>query len=55
MCRPATCMTCKKKTWKGCGQHIEAVKAMVGKQNWCTCKGADRKPQGFLSALFGSK
>lgn len=52
MCQPATCATCKKTTWKGCGQHIQQVKASVPPAKWCTCKPEDRKPQGVFSRLF---
>ena len=29
MCRPATCKTCGKTTWAGCGQHVDQVMAGV--------------------------
>lgn len=35
MCRPATCRTCGKTTWAGCGQHVAAVKASVPRTDWC--------------------
>ena len=35
MCQPTTCRVCGKTTWKGCGDHIEAVKARVPADQWC--------------------
>lgn len=35
MCSPATCDTCGKTTWAGCGQHIADVKAHVPVEQWC--------------------
>ena len=29
MCRAVNCKTCGKKTWAGCGQHVEQVMAGV--------------------------
>lgn len=37
MCSPAACPTCHKTTWRGCGQHVAAVKARVPDDQWCTC------------------
>ncbi|SPO43554.1 uncharacterized protein PSANT_01239 [Moesziomyces antarcticus] len=36
-CMPATCDKCGKTTWRGCGAHIESVKATVPKDQWCEC------------------
>lgn len=38
MCRPATCPTCQKTTWAGCGQHVDAVMTHVPTARRCTCK-----------------
>lgn len=38
MCRPATCPTCQKTTWAGCGQHVDAVMTHVPTAQRCTCK-----------------
>ena len=35
MCRPATCRTCGKTTWAGCGQHVDQVRATVPADQWC--------------------
>lgn len=35
MCRPATCKTCGKTTWAGCGQHVATVRAGVPTGQWC--------------------
>ncbi|MCL1872434.1 MAG: hypothetical protein FWF90_18750 [Promicromonosporaceae bacterium] len=53
MCYPATCKTCGKTTWAGCGQHVDSVKAQVPAAQWCS--GHDDAPQsgGFFSRLFG--
>ena len=37
MCRPATCRTCGKATYKGCGQHVEQVLKGVPKNQRCSC------------------
>jgi hypothetical protein len=54
MCRPATCKTCGKTTWAGCGQHVDQVMAGVPRAE--RCQGhADEPGQGssFLGRLFG--
>lgn len=51
MCLPASCETCSKITWKGCGRHIEAVQKQVEPANWCTCADEDRKPGAILDAI----
>ncbi len=38
MCSPATCQTCGKTTWTGCGQHADAVMAGVPRDQQCTCR-----------------
>lgn len=35
MCRPATCKTCGKTTWAGCGQHVDQVMARVPRADRC--------------------
>jgi hypothetical protein len=35
MCQPATCSTCGKVTWQGCGLHIEEALAGVPEENRC--------------------
>jgi len=58
MCRPATCRTCKKTTWAGCGQHVAMVKRSVPAANWCNGKhsqaeiAAAKGSGGFFARLF---
>jgi hypothetical protein len=42
VCRPATCHTCGKATYKGCGQHVEQVLKSVSKNQRCTCTPGNR-------------
>ena len=55
MCRPATCRTCGKTTWAGCGQHVDQVMAGVPRTD--RCPGHDDEPGqaggSFLGRLFG--
>lgn len=51
MCRAATCKTCGKTTWAGCGQHVASVKAAVPASQWCG--GHEKQKKGFLAGLFG--
>lgn len=58
MCRPATCKTCGKTTWAGCGQHVDAVRRTVPAGQWCgghqDAKGSEgASSSGFLGRLFG--
>ena len=39
MCSPATCRTCRKTTWSGCGQHVSQVMGRVPAAQRCTCNG----------------
>ena len=53
MCRPATCRTCGKTTWAGCGQHVDQVMRNVPAAQ--RCAGHDKGESasgGFLSKLF---
>ncbi|KAL7936250.1 hypothetical protein V8C35DRAFT_278463 [Trichoderma chlorosporum] len=38
MCRSATCNTCHKVTWWGCGKHIPGVLDSVAENDRCTCE-----------------
>ena len=40
MCRPATCRSCGKATYAGCGQHIEQVLSGVPQSQRCSCATA---------------
>ncbi|MGO4596298.1 hypothetical protein [Terrabacter sp. 2RAF25] len=54
MCRPATCQTCGKTTWAGCGQHVDQVMARVPRDARCPGHpGAQRAGGSFLSRLLG--
>jgi len=35
MCRQITCGDCKKKTWAGCGMHIDAALSGVAEADRC--------------------
>jgi hypothetical protein len=52
MCRPATCRTCGKTTWAGCGQHVDQVmRAVPAAQR---CAGHEKESGGgFFARLFG--
>ncbi|KAL8420023.1 hypothetical protein RB594_002976 [Gaeumannomyces avenae] len=38
MCFGATCGTCSKKSWRGCGSHIPSAMSGVKEEDWCTCE-----------------
>ncbi|KAF2218195.1 hypothetical protein BDZ85DRAFT_270810 [Elsinoe ampelina] len=52
MCKPATCGTCNKKSWWGCGSHIPMVMDSIPKEEWCGCdpkvekEGTEYPPMG---------
>ncbi|KAI2472213.1 hypothetical protein F4781DRAFT_33665 [Annulohypoxylon bovei var. microspora] len=52
MCMKATCGTCGKTTWFGCGNHIPSVLDNISSQDWCTCEpkvsvdGKEYPPKG---------
>lgn len=50
MCQQATCSTCGKITWRGCGEHVDQV--MAGVPDAQRCPGHPKEP-GKLSKLFG--
>jgi hypothetical protein len=53
MCREATCQTCGKTTWAGCGQHVESVRRGVPAAQWCGGhEDAPASTGGFFSRLF---
>ena len=47
MCRPTTCEVCGKTTWKGCGKHIDSVKAKVPDEEYA----AAEKKRGFFGSF----
>jgi hypothetical protein len=55
MCRPATCRTCNKATYKGCGEHVEQVLKDVPRNERCTCSPdvRDTSSPSLLSRILG--
>lgn len=55
MCRPTVCEACGKTTWKGCGQHIDKVKATVPADQWCNGQHTDEERSAVRGkrGLFG--
>ena len=58
MCQKVTCKICQKKTWAGCGQHVQQVMSGVPKAQQCSCTAADKAAYkaahpGFFARLFG--
>lgn len=52
MCSPATCPTCGKATWTGCGNHVES--ALAGIPQSQRCEGhASATTASLGSRLFG--
>jgi len=37
MCMAASCPTCQKTTWRGCGLHVPGVFNNVPEEKRCTC------------------
>jgi len=52
MCRPATCKTCGKTTWAGCGQHVAQVKATVPAGQWCPGHPRPARRGGWISRIL---
>ena len=54
MCRRATCKTCGKTTWAGCGQHVDQVMASVPSADRCPGHPKDKSSSSgsFLTRLF---
>ncbi len=55
MCRAATCKTCGKTTWAGCGQHVDQVMAGVAHADRCLGHPQDQGSSAgsFLTRLLG--
>lgn len=55
MCQPATCRTCGKASYTGCGQHVEQVLRGVARNQRCSCPPSARRASGgsLLSRLLG--
>lgn len=55
MCSRATCRTCGKATYRGCGMHVEQVLAGVPRSQRCGCDKNEQSSRGGLfRKLFGS-
>ncbi len=54
MCSPATCRTCGKPSYTGCGQHVERVLGHVPVDQRCSCATAQQAPlpPSLLATLF---
>lgn len=52
MCRQVTCRTCGKKTWAGCGRHIDQAMSGVPSTDRCPGHAKDRRA-GLFARLFG--
>ncbi|SCX60611.1 hypothetical protein SAMN03159343_4127 [Klenkia marina] len=52
MCRAATCRTCGKTTWAGCGQHVDQVMRGVPTAQRCPGHAAEPREPGRLRRLF---
>lgn len=56
MCQRATCKTCGKATYRGCGQHVEQVLAGVPRARRCSCPPRETgKSTGLLARLLGNR
>ncbi|TQL57177.1 hypothetical protein FB461_2298 [Rarobacter faecitabidus] len=54
MCHPATCRTCGKTTWSGCGQHVDSVMRDVPKDQ--RCSGHDTPTRSrFFARILGAR
>ena len=51
MCRPATCKSCGKTTWAGCGQHVDQVMAGVPRAD--RCQGHAQEQSANNGSVFG--
>ncbi|KAH8673997.1 hypothetical protein BX600DRAFT_456766 [Xylariales sp. PMI_506] len=38
MCYGATCPTCSRRSWRGCGSHIPAALSSYPEDDWCICE-----------------
>lgn len=47
MCSPASCPTCGKATWTGCGMHADQVMARVPVPERCQCRATPAQPASW--------
>ena len=52
MCRAVTCRKCGKKTWAGCGQHVDQVMRGVPQSQRCEGHENETRPS-LLARIFG--
>ena len=53
MCQAATCRTCGKTTWTGCGQHVDQVMRKVPASQRCPGHAKEESAaKGFFAKLF---
>jgi hypothetical protein len=58
MCKRATCPSCGKPTFVGCGRHVEQVLGDVPVDQRCQCEETKREQHPFaslVSRLFGAR
>ena len=53
MCRAATCKTCGKTTWAGCGQHVDQVMTHVPASDRCPGHVGVQETASAGSSFFG--
>ncbi len=53
MCQRATCPSCGKPTYRGCGMHIEQVLGDVLPADRCRCAAAAKENRTAKGALGG--
>lgn len=53
MCRAATCRTCGKTTWAGCGRHVDQVMQDVPTGERCPGHADATPTKGFFARLLG--
>ena len=55
MCRATTCRICGKRTWTGCGEHVDEALRGVPAADRCPGHEQDETPQpsGFISRVLG--
>ena len=49
MCAEVTCRKCGRRSWRGCGQHVEPVLGHVAPADRCRCRDqvAQKKVRWF--------
>ena len=54
MCRAATCKTCGKATWTGCGRHVEQTLSGIPSPDRCPGHSKGER-HGILERFFGGR